>query len=457
MTTTSTTSAADLTARLDYLPFTKKHRKVLVGSGLGWAFDAMDVGLITYIIAVLSTQWDLSAGQKSWIVSAGFIGMALGATLGGTLADRIGRKNVFTLTLIVYGVATGASAFAGGVLPLIILRVIVGLGLGAELPIASTLVSELSPKRLRGSIVVWLEAFWAAGWILAAIIGFYVVPLGDNGWRWAFAIGAIPALYAVILRWSIPESVRYLLSKNRLVEAEAVVESFEKSAGITKEENLAVIAAAGQGPRDTPVTRASFRDLFAGDLRSRTAAIWTVWFMVNFAYYGAFIWIPSILHANGHSLVKSFGYTLIITLAQIPGYAVSAFLIERWGRRPTLATFLVGSAASAIAFGLSSSDAMIIVTGCFLSFFNLGAWGALYAITPEIYPTSVRSTGAGWAAGFGRLASIAAPFAVTALLAVGGLEGGNKALLFVVLAAAFGIAAAASLALPELRGKSLVD
>ena len=446
-------SQTELLSRLDGLPFTKKHRRVLGASGIGWAFDAMDVGLITYIIAVLTVQWDLTDLERSWIVSAGFIGMAVGASLGGMLADRIGRRNVFTLTLIIYGVATGASAFAGGVLVLILLRVVVGLGLGGELPIASTLVSELSPKRVRGSVVVWLEAFWALGWTLAAVIGYYVVPLGDWGWRLAFGIGALPALYAVYIRSGLPESPRFLLSKGKVKQAEAVVAEFEESA---RESGWVPDPVADQQP-DQDDAHADQTSLFSPGLRGRTAAIWTIWFMVNFAYYGAFIWIPSILYAEGFDLVKSFGYTLIITLAQLPGYATAAFLIEKWGRKPTLALFLFGSAASAVSFGLSGSAATIILTGCLLSFFNLGAWGALYAVTPEIYPTRLRGSGAGWAAGFGRLASIIAPFVVTGLLAVGGVPSGNKGLLFVVLAAAFLLAASAAMTLPELRGKSLQD
>ena len=460
------TNEAELLNRLDKLPFTKRHRKILFGAGLGWAFDAMDVGLITYIIAVLTQQWGLTPTQQSLIVSAGFVGMALGAILGGGLADRVGRRTVFTLTLIIYGVATGASAFVGGVLPLIILRVLVGLGLGAELPIASTLVAEVSPKRLRGSITVWLEAFWALGWTLAAVVGYFVVPLGENGWRWAFAIGALPALYAIVVRWGLPESVRFLLKKGRVEEAADVVESLEESAGpewlkAQATDGVDEIARGGTAHLESNTSveevtgKPSFSTLFSVDFRKRTVGIWTVWFMVNFAYYGAFIWIPSILHAGGHSLVRSFGFTLIITLAQLPGYATAAYFIEKWGRRPTLTVFLIGSAAAAVSFGLADSSASIIATGCLLSFFNLGAWGALYAITPEVYPTFVRGTGAGWAAGFGRIASIVAPFVVTALLAVGGVEGGNKSLLFVVLASAFAIAAAATFALPERRGESL--
>jgi putative MFS transporter len=178
-----------------------------------------------------------------------------------------------------------------------------------------------------------------------------------------------------------------------------------------------------------------------------------VWFAVNFSYYGAFIWLPSLLVAAGFPLVRSFEYTLIITLAQLPGYAASAYLVERWGRRLTLAVFLAGSAVSAALFGfgaVSGSEAQIIVFGMLLSFFNLGAWGALYAVTPELYPTLMRGTGAGWAAGVGRIASILAPLSVPPLLLVGGAPA-----LFVVFAAVFVIAAAGALALPELKGTSL--
>ena len=163
------------TERLDRLPVTSKHKRLLLGSGLGWALDAMDVGLISFIMAALAVHWDLGASQTSWLALAGFLGMALGATFGGLLADKFGRRNVFSLTLLIYGLATGASALAGGLTVLIFFRFIVGLGLGAELPVASTLISEFAPRRVRGRMVVILEAFWALGWILAAIIGTFVV------------------------------------------------------------------------------------------------------------------------------------------------------------------------------------------------------------------------------------------------------------------------------------------
>ncbi|WP_425309930.1 MFS transporter [Ammonicoccus fulvus] len=384
----TTTPDAPMTRaeRLDRLPFNRQHTRLLVGSGVGWALDAMDVGLISFVMAALAVEWSISAGTQGLIGSIGFVGMALGAAFGGLLADKWGRRHVFALTLLVYGLATGASALATGVAMLIALRFLVGIGLGAELPVASTLVSEFAPRKIRGRVVVALEAFWALGWIMAALVGYLLIPQVENGWRWALAIGIVPTLYAAVVRFGLPESVRFLESKGRDAEAEAAVRKFEEPSGI------APVPAPPDDPSDDNRPAPS---IWSATLRGRTAALWVIWFCINLSYYGAFIWLPSLLVRQGFTLVKSFEYTLIITLAQIPGYAAAAFLIERWGRRPTLATFMAGSAFAAGLLGLANTPATIIAAGCALSFFNLGAWGALYAIGPELYPTSARGKGTG--------------------------------------------------------------
>ncbi|WP_319643830.1 MFS transporter [Gephyromycinifex aptenodytis] len=433
--------------RLDELPATRAHGRLLVGAGVGWALDAMDVGLISFVMVALSKQWGLGEGTLSILASIGFVGMAIGASVGGLLADRIGRRQVFALTLLIYGIATGASALAGSVAALIALRFVVGLGLGAELPVASTLVSEYSPRAIRGRMVVALESFWALGWILAALIGYFVVPSGPNGWRWALAVGIVPTLYAVVVRYGLPESVRFLESKGRLVEAEAAVRIFESSAGVAAPDDPDGLRVAEV--TQPPVAQHS-PGIWSRLYRRRTAALWTVWFMVNLSYYGAFIWMPTLIYLQGYGLVKTFEYTLIITLAQLPGYALAAYLIEKWGRRATLASFLLGSACAAAAFGMVAGVTMILVAGCALSFFNLGAWGALYAVSPEIYPTSIRGTGSGSAAAFGRIASILAPLLVPVLSGWGG-----QTLTFSVFGVAFLIAAAAALFLPEQRDRAL--
>jgi len=471
-------------ARLDALPFTRLHGRLLVGSGVGWALDAMDVGLISFILVSLPKSWDLTLTTKSWLACAGFAGMAIGASMGGWLADRIGRRQVFALTMVVYGLATGASSLAWGVAALIGLRFIVGLGLGAELPVASTLVSEFSPPRIRGRVIVWLEAFWAVGWTLAALIGNFVASpvgaFGSYGWRVALALGALPALYAVVIRRGLPESVRFLETAGRSDEAERIVARFEAAAGRPTPAvgaSPASVTPAAPGGADQTTTRAAgptaasagttaaagsadqappkparvpITALFQPGLARRTVAIWIVWFCVNFSYYGAFTWLPTILDKDLGSVTKSLQYTLIITLAQLPGYAVAAFLIEKWGRRPTLASFLVGSATAAAFFSQAGHVGAIIAAGMALSFFNLGAWGALYAVTPELFPTRLRGTGTGWASGFGRLASIlavlAAPVVFTRL---------GTGWVFSLFAGSFAVAALAATLLPEMRAKPL--
>ena len=477
--------------RLDRLPFTRKHGKMLGASGIGWALDAMDVGLISFVIAALTVHWELSKADGSLIASAGFAGMAIGASVGGLLADKIGRRSVFALTLLVYGLATGASALAMGVGALIVLRFIVGLGLGAELPVASTLMSEFAPARIRGRVIVWLEAFWALGWILAAVIGTFVAASGPTGWRWALVIGLVPALYSLVIRLGMPESVRFLEKKGRHEEAEQVVRELESAAGIDAPQAAgADVAAAYEARAGAAQARAAQADdaeasatqagteqpgaarvaadevgavpvadqvrsdagIWSKALRRRTAGLWAVWFCINLSYYGAFIWIPTLLVDRGFTLTQSFSFTLIITLAQLPGYAVAAWLIEVLGRRWTLTLFLAGSALAATGYGLADSEATIIAAGCALSFFNLGAWGALYAIGPELYPTAVRGTGTGAAAAFGRIASMLAPFLVPVLVVTGG-----QVLAFAVFAITFGLAAAAAFTLPEQRGKALAE
>lgn len=434
--------------RLDRLPFTKKHQKLLFGSGIGWALDAMDVGLVSFVIASIALDWGLDKHTTSWIASIGFIGMALGAAFGGLLADKFGRRSIFSVTLLVYGLATGASALATSVTALLVFRFFTGLGLGAELPVTSTLVSEFAPRHVRGRIVVLLEAFWAVGWIAAAIIGTFVVAQTPNGWRWGLAVGALPALYALYVRHSIPESVRYLELKGKTDEAEEVVRSFEESTSSALEARVS--AEPGEDTASAPDLTVR-HGIWSSACRHRTAALWCVWFCVSLSYYGAFTWIPSLLVDQGFTLVKSFSFTLIITLAQLPGYAAAAWLIEVWGRRMTLSVFLAGSALAAVMYGLAGSAWTIILAGCLLSFFNLGAWGALYAIGPELYPTFLRGRGTGAAAAFGRVGSILAPLVVPPLL----LMGGHSAV-FGVFGIAFAVAAAAAFTLPEQKGVELV-
>lgn len=354
-------------------------RKLLGIAGLGWLFDAMDVGLLSFVIAALQKEWGLDAKQMAWIGSVNSIGMAVGALLFGLLSDRIGRKQVFIITLLLFSIGSGVSAFATTLTVFMIIRFLIGMGLGGELPVASTLVSESVPAKDRGRVVVLLESFWAGGWLIAALISYFVIP--RYGWQTAMIISAIPAFYALYLRWNLPDSPRFQ-------PQQAKQPIFEK-----------------------------MRTVWSAPYARSTIMLWVLWFCVVFSYYGMFLWLPSVMVMKGFTLIKSFQYVLIMTLAQLPGYFTAAWLIERAGRKFVLVTYLLGTAISAYAFGEADSLSMLIVSGIFLSFFNLGAWGALYAYTPEQYPTAVRGTGAGMAASFGRIGGILGPLLVGYLVA----------------------------------------
>ncbi|EMT46081.1 MULTISPECIES: MFS transporter [Anoxybacillus] len=355
--------------------------KLLWIAGLGWLFDAMDVGMLSFILAALQKEWGLTAEQMGWIGSMNSIGMAVGALVFGLLADRIGRKQVFIITLLLFSIGSGLSAFATTLTVFLILRFFIGMGLGGELPVASTLVSESVPAHERGKVVVLLESFWAGGWLLAALISFFVIPA--YGWQMALILGALPALYAIYLRINLPDSQKFIAVKT--TERRSVWR------------NIA--------------------DVWAKPYAKQTTMLWILWFAVVFSYYGMFLWLPSVMVMKGFSLIKSFEYVLIMTLAQLPGYFSVAWLIERIGRKAVLIIYLVGTALSAYFFGNAESAAMLMTFGALLSFFNLGAWGALYAYTPEQYPTVIRATGAGMAASFGRIGGILGPLLVGYLVA----------------------------------------
>lgn len=353
--------------------------KLLGIAGLAWMFDAMDVGILSFVIAALAVDWNLSPEQMGWIGSVNSIGMAVGALVFGVFADKVGRKKIFMITLLMFSIASGLSALTTTLAAFLILRFFVGMGLGGELPVASTLVSESVEAKERGRVVVLLESFWAAGWIISAIIAYFIIP--DYGWRIALLITALPAFYAIYLRLKLPDSPKYTEKKS---ESRSIMQNMS--------------------------------EVWTKKYAKRTLMLWIVWFTVVFSYYGMFLWLPSVMVIKGFTLIKSFEYVLIMTIAQLPGYFSAAWLIEKAGRKFVLVTYLLGTAASAFVFGSAETTTLLIVSGILLSFFNLGAWGALYAYSPEQYRTVIRATGSGMAASVGRIGGILGPLLVGTLV-----------------------------------------
>ncbi|MCL6630995.1 MAG: MFS transporter [Alicyclobacillus herbarius] len=354
--------------------------RLLSVSGIGLLFDSMDNALLSFVLTSIAAQWHLNPSLMGILGSISFIGMAIGSAFAGSLADRFGRRTIFMWTLLIYSLATGLTAFAGGLAIFIILRFLVGLGLGGELPVATTYVLESSPEAVRGRRVVLLESFWAGGALLAALISFFVVPW--TSWRIVFLIGAVPALFTLIVRQTLPETPKFKALPRKSI-------------------------------------RHSMATLWRPGILRGTLVTWVLWFVMNFAYYGMSVWLPSVMTMKGYNLVHSIGYVLIMTIAQIPGYLTAAWLVEKWGRKRILVPAMLCTALAALGFGHAPSTVWLIIFGLCLNYFMLAAFAGTYIFTVEQFPTFARASGIGWAAGFGRIGGIVAPFLVGALLGSG--------------------------------------
>lgn len=433
-------------------PLTPFHRRLVFTVGLGWMFDALDLGLISFVLVGLARDWGLGiadtfAGVR-WlpasglILSAGLLGMAVGGSLGGILADRYGRRPIFQATLLLYSLATGLCALvpgpallgrSGSVALLAVLRFVVGLGLGAEFPAATALVSEWASTRQRGRMLALVESFWPLGGVLAAIIGLGLIAGEAGNWRWACAVGALPALYVVHLRRHLPESPRYLALIGQEAAARAAL-----AAGAPGDPEIARATA--------PTLAPSPRLLLARPWARRTLLLWGLWAGGLFGFYGISGWLPTLL-GQQRPLAASFGDLALINLVSLFGTPVTAWLLPRWGRRPTLIAGLLGAALGAGLFWLplggpgdpGLGQGWLLGCGVLIGFCARMVGGASYTYSAELYPTPLRGWGLGVAAAWGRLGAASGPYVAALWLSTPTL-GGNAGL-FALYAGIFGLCA----------------
>ena len=275
------------------------------------------------------------------------------------------------------------------------------------------------------------------------------------GWRGIFIALAVPAVFVFVVRRSVPESPRWLEESGRIEEADAVASEFERE--VMKSGGLSSLPAVSNVMTSTIASdrRGSFIELWRGEYAKRTLMLWVLWFFALLGYYGLTSWLGALLQQAGYAVTKSVLYTVYISLAGIPGFIFSAWLVEKWGRKGTCVLMLLGSATFAYFYGQAASAQVpveqLIATGMCMQFFLFGMWSVLYAYTPELYPTRTRATGSGFASSIGRIGSLIGPYVVGIVLPIAGQSG-----VFTLGAASFVIAALVVVLLGvETKGKSL--
>ena len=448
----------NVAARLERLPMTRYQRSLFAIIATAWFFDSMDLGIMTFVLGSIKAEFALSTAQTGLLASSSFLGMLLGAAVAGLLADKFGRKPIFQISMIFWGVGSLLCAFAPDVGWLMVFRVLLGFGMGMEFPIGLSMVSEIVPTKSRGKYIAMLEGFWPIGFIVAGIAAFFFLPL--IGWRGIFIGLAIPSAFVFVVRRKVPESPRWLEDAGRVVEADQVIGEIERK----------VVAASGGKPLPAAAERlddhviatdsgrrAQFAELWKQGYAKRTIMLWALWFFALLGYYGLTTWLGALLQQAGYAVTKSVQYTIFISLAGIPGFLFSAWLLEAWGRKPTCILMLLGSAVSAYFYGQAAAAhapvAALISAGLCMQFFMFGMWSVLYAYTPELYPTRSRATGSGFASSIGRLGSLLGPLAIGVILPATG-QGG----VFTLGAVSFCIAALVVLVLGvETKGLALED
>lgn len=448
----ASTSAATLNvpARLERLPLTRYQRRLFVIIATAWLFDSIDLAALTFILAPISSEFSLSGTQAGLVASVSFVGMVFGASGAGALADKYGRRPVFTTSMLCWGAASLFAAVSWDLTSLLVARFFIGVGMGAEFPVAQSLLSEFIPAASRGKYLGFLEGFWPLGFIACGALSLVIVPA--FGWRALFVLMAALSLYALYLRRAVPESPRWYESKGRYEEAEQTLEYVEGQVATASGQPLPPVDSSA-APPSSMGSRVPIAELVGHDYRRRTFMVWGLWLCVLLGYYGITTWQGKLLADNGMEVTQSIAFVLLMALWGIPGFLTASLLLERLGRRTVVISFILLSAAAAYVYGSQTSSTGLIIAGSAMQFFFFGMWSSLYAYTPEVFATRFRATGCGTASAVGRIGAMVGPLIVPLVMAQW-----NQGAAFAVLAA-FMVVGASLVALwgPETRGKPLEE
>lgn len=426
--------------------------KIFVIGGLGYMFDAWDVALNGFLTPLLGTEFALSTGTRGLVATANLVGMAVGAVAWGTIADRVGRKRAFSLTLLIFALFSVLGALSPSWEIFLVLRFLAGVGLGGCIPVDYALVSEFSPRKQRGRVLAAMDGWWPIGTTLAGVAATALVPL-PGSWRWMLAVMILPALLLFWVRRGVPESPIYLARTGREAEARIVIDDLVRRTGATPEP-YAIAAPAVAEKRGRGLTAAvqQLRLVWAFN-PVITGVAWTLFITVMVVYYAALSWMPSILHAQGMGEIAAFGSTTIMNAVGILGVLTAVLLVEVVGRKWVIGVAAPLAAAALVVFALvldvpAAAITMIAVFG----FLSLTAIPVMYAYVSELYPTELRASGFGWASSSSRAVTGFTPLIFGSVLwPVLGLPLTFGVMAVVVLAAVLWMAVAA----PETRGREL--
>ncbi|MQY28062.1 MFS transporter [Nocardia aurantia] len=438
-----------IAARLDRLPITRLHLVVVTCVGLGLFFDTYEVFLAGTLSTVLKNEFHLGADALKAVLASAFVGQFLGAILLGRVADRLGRRRAFLLNLGAYSVFSVIGGLSPNVEVLVVARFLAGMGLGAELALADTYLSDLLPARVRGRFIATAYTIGLLGVPAAGFLARWLVPLaplGVHGWRWMFFLGALGALGVWVLRRILPESPRWLAATGRDAEAEAIVSGWEDAARRSGHVLPEPEPESAPDPRRLPL-----RALFTTGYTRRTVMAWVMNAGSAFGYYGFGTIATLVLAAKGYSIVSSLTFLALTYIGYPVGSLLSLPIVERVERKVLIAVTATGMAVTGLLFGFAGSPAAIVGWGFAFTLISNVYSNGFHVYLGELYPTALRATGAGAAYSISRLTTAALPYILIPALSAHG-----PGFVFGIVAVALGVLATDVLALgPRTTGLAL--
>ena len=436
--------------RLDRLPASRFHAKILIVAALSLLFDTLDTAVTGFVLASLRTVWHFDAKTIGVVSAIGLSGYLVGSAICGFIADHFGRKKTILFTLILYSVFSACRGLSNTVGVFACLNFFTWFFVGAESSTVPPYLAELWPSRIRGELVGWMMAFFGAGIALSSVWALLIIP--TLGWRWALFLTAPFALIGGVMRSVLPESPRWLIRVGRTAEAETVLRRVESEVAKSSGQVLPPVVPSQSRPQvhSRPVHP---KELLGAAYRRLTLMLWAAWFAEYGVLYTYQIFVPTILSAEGHSIVKSFRYSVVIYSAAIPGYILGGYVVEWLDRKYAIVLSFASVAMFGTLFGYSRSPGQIMAScGLTVFFLSIGST-AIYTYTPEVYPTEIRATAMGIASAWGRVG------AITMLLVFGNLFAMHgKSLLFLIIDPILIAALIVVLCVgPSTRGKPLQE
>lgn len=393
--------------------------KIFIIGGLGFMFDAWDVTLNGALIPLVMQEWGLERTTAAWLGTANLIGMALGAFLWGTIADRIGRRQAFTWTLLIFSLFTVAGALSPNFVFFAACRFLAGLGLGGCIPVDYALAGEFTPARHRGRVLTAMDGWWPVG-AAAAFFVSAVIQAGTGNWRLILLVMVLPALLVFWIRRSVPESPLFLVRAGRRREASRVIDGLVRRTGAAVEPYT--LPSASSVPRfSAGAWFDQLRRVWAFNWRI-TAIAWSLFLTVLLVYYLALTWMPSILLDAGMGESAALFSTAGMAAVGLAGVVLAALLVERVGRKWLLGVTGPLAALVLVLVALSLSQPAVAVAWLLVFGFIIQiAIPVLYTYVSELYPTELRGSGFGWASSFSRLGAGFGPLLFAWLWPVFGL------------------------------------